>query len=650
MSSSSRTIGAGLAVALMALATAACDRHTDAVASGSTPPRLTIEDILRIDQTGPPFWSADGRQIGFLWGPGTERNLWAADARATAPGRPGADTLRQLAPLVDRAAPIVSPDWKQVAYVSKKHVWTVPLLGGRPVQLTKDEAKYSALIWSPDSTRLAFIATRNDQDDIGVVSASGGPVTMIAGTPRDEDSPIWAPGSDRLAFIRRFDDWKGYEVWVSSADGKNQHPVVKETYDKGVEEFHFETNAQWAPDGKRLTYLSNRSGFHHVAVVSADGGEPIDLTKGSFVDYSPSWSPDGARIAFVSSRAAALEERHIWSVNAAGGDPVRLSGDGLCARPAWSPDGKRVAYQRSTATEPNEIVVQDAAPSATAVRLTESRPSPELTASFVAPEPVTLTARDGYKSHAVLLRPADSANGRRPALMYFHGKGNVNTAGWGGLSNYAFHQYLVQRGYAILFVNWRGDLGYGSAYEQVNYRDYGGGEIDDVRAAKEFLQKEVGADPERVACWGGSYGGYMTMLAITKAPDICSAGISLYGVSDWITFVKQNKVKLWRERLLAKLGDPDKDREVWERANAMQFVAQAHQPLLILQGMDDDGVVPAQGETLYDALHRAQKNVQYVAYVGEGHGFRHTGSERDLFNRVTSFLTEYNGPRVVGTK
>ena len=118
----------------------------------------------------------------------------------------------------------------------------------------------------------------------------------------------------------------------------------------------------------------------------------------------------------------------------------------------------------------------------------------------------------------------------------------------------------------MIFVNWRGThVGYGSAYEQANYRDYGGGELDDVVAAGEALQREAGADPKRIACWGESYGGYMTMLAVTKTPGLCSAGISLYGVSDWTTFLKQSKRKLWRMRLVAKLGDPAKDPAVDSR-------------------------------------------------------------------------------------
>jgi dipeptidyl aminopeptidase/acylaminoacyl peptidase len=440
----------------------------------------------------------------------------------------------------------------------------------------------------------------------------------------------------------RFDNWQGYDLWISSVDGKQQHQVVRETYDKGVEEFQFSGNRQWSPDGKRLVYLSNRTGFNHVWTIAAEGGEPTELTTGSYVDYSPAWSPAGDRILFVSSRAGDLEDRHIWSVNATGGDPVRLSGDGFCASPAWSPDGKRIAYLRSSATEPPEVVVQDAVAGARSVRLTESRPDPALTANFVEPQAVTYTSKDGMKVHAVLLKPRQTAGGG-PALMYFHGKSGLNLKGWGGLPDYAFHQYLVQQGYSIIFVNWRGThVGYGNAYEQANYRDYGGGELDDVVAAKDVLVKQAGADSSRVACWGGSYGGYMTMLAMTKAPAVCSAGISLYGVSDWTPFLKQSKRKLWRMRLVAKLGDPAKDQQLWDRSAAIKFASQARFPLLMAQGMDDDGVLPAQSEALLDAMRQAGKTAEYVAYTGEGHGFRHTGSLRDLYERVEAFLAKYN--------
>jgi dipeptidyl aminopeptidase/acylaminoacyl peptidase len=630
------------ASSLMLLASIAC------AGSAAAPPaarRATIEELLRIDQAGAPVWAPDGRQVGFQWGPGTERDFWAADASAAKPASRGSATVRQLAPLTGRADGVVSPDWRLMAYVAKKHIWVTPLGGGRPVRVTSEEGKYSGLNWAPDSRQLAFILERSDQDDIGIGSASGGAVTMIAATPRDEDSPIWSPSSDRLAFIRRFDDWTGYEIWVSAPDGTKQHQVVREAYQKGVEEFHFDGNNQWSPDGKRLAYLSSRTGYDHVWTVAVDGGEPTELTKGAFVDYDPGWSPAGDRILFVSSRSGDLEDRHVWVVAASGGAPVRLTGDGLCGRPAWSRDGKRLAYLRSNSTQPPEVVVQDARAGAPTLQLTESRPDPGLTADFVEPEAVTWASKDGMKVHGVLLRPRNASGGPRPALMYFHGKGGINLKGWGGLPDYVFHQYLVRQGYAILFVNWRGThVGYGAAYEQANFRDYGGGELDDVVTGAQMLAGQAGADPARVACWGGSYGGYMTMLAMTKTPEVCSAGVSLYGVSDWTTFLQQSKRKLWRMRLVAKLGDPNKDPALWNKSAAIRYAAQARAPLLILQGLDDDGVMPVQGESLYDAMHLLGKNVEYVAYVGEGHGFRHTGSLQDLYDRVDAFLANYNRP------
>jgi dipeptidyl aminopeptidase/acylaminoacyl peptidase len=125
---------------------------------------------------------------------------------------------------------------------------------------------------------------------------------------------------------------------------------------------------------------------------------------------------------------------------------------------------------------------------------------------------------------------------------------------------------------------------------------------------------------------------------------VCSAGISLYGVSDWTSFLQQSKRKLWRMRLVAKLGDPKKDPDLWNKSAAIRYAAQARSPLLILQGLDDDGVMPVQGESLYDAMHQLGKNVEYVAYVGEGHGFKHTGSLQDLYDRVDAFLARFNRP------
>ena len=607
--------------------------------------QITLEEILSVEQAGAPVWSPDGRRLAFAWGAGTERDLWAVQADAGRKGRPGDPSLQQIAPLVARGGAVVSPDWRRIAFTAKQHIWVLPLEGGRPERITVKEGRYSGLNWSPDATRVAFVLTEKDQDDVGIATVGQPRVTMLATRTVDEDSPIWAPTSDRVAFIRRFEDWRGYEIWTSGIDGADPRPIVKETYDRGVEEFAFEGNAHWSADGTRIAYLSNRTGYNHVWIAHVDGRDPVEITKGPWVDYSPRWSPSGDRIAFISSRVDDLEDRHVWIVAASGGDPVRVSPDGFCTEPVWSPDARRLAYLRSSTTEPPEITVQEARAGTTAVSLTESRPNPAVTAGFVAPKAVRWTSKDGTPVPGILLT-AGRSDTPRPGLMFFHGKGGINLKGWGGLNSYAFHQYLVQRGYAVLFVNWRGThVGYGSAFEQANFGDYAGGELDDVVSGAEYLAREAGVDAQRIACWGTSYGGYMTMLAITKAPGVCSAGISLYGVSDWTPFVKESKRKLWRMRLIAKLGEPDKHRDAYDRAAAINFAGQATSPLLILQGSDDDGVVPAQGESLHDAMKKAGKVVDYAIYWGEGHGFRHTGSLRDLYTRTERFLNAHNVKR-----
>jgi dipeptidyl aminopeptidase/acylaminoacyl peptidase len=637
-------LGTPLALVLLH---AACSTTSSAPSTAETvasQPAITIEHILNIKQVSRPSWSLDGQEVAYTTGKGTEIDLWAS--RTSVPAAAG--TARQIAPLADRAQASLSPDWQWIAFVSKQRIWKIPAAGGDVVKLTEAAGKYASLTWSPDSSRVAFVLDQKDQTDVGVVPAAGGATVWIAATPFDEDSPVWSPDSGRLAFIRRADDWASYEIWVSGGDASAPRSIVKETYDRGVEEFGFSERGHWSPDGTRIVYLSNRKGFNHVWTVPVAGGEPTQITRGEFVDYSPSFSPSGDQILFISSRAGDREDRHVWTVPAGGGDPVRLSADGFSASPEWSPDGSRVAYLRSSATEPPEVVVQEARPGAPATRLTESRGDPHATAGFVAPEAVSYPSRDGTQVPAILLRPAGPAGQSRPALVYFHGKGGVNLKGWGGLPNYPFHQYLVQQGYAILFVNWRGThVGYGNAFEQANYRDYAGGELDDVVAGAQFLQREVGVDPRRIACWGGSYGGYMTMLAITKAPDVFSAGISLYGVSDWVPFLAQNKRRLWTHRLLSKLGDPVKDRALYERAASIRFSAQARSPLLLLTGLDDDGVVPEQALSLFSAMKKAGKFVEYAAYTGEGHGFRHTGSLRDLYTRVEAFLARHNAGRPV---
>ena len=136
----------------------------------------------------------------------------------------------------------------------------------------------------------------------------------------------------------------------------------------------------------------------------------------------------------------------------------------------------------------------------------------------------------------------------------------------------------------------------------------------------QLLARQAGADPKRVACWGESYGGYMTMLAITKTPEVCNAGVSLYGVSDWTTFLKQSKRKLWRMRLHREAGRSGEGSSLWNRSAAIHYAAQARSRSSVTQGLDDDGVMPVQGESLYDAMHRLGRPQVPLATSARGTG------------------------------
>src|SRR5581483_11316644 len=142
------------ALLLAAAGATACGSNVATPAAASGAPSITINDILQIDQAGQPIWSPDGSEVGFQWGLGTERDWWAASASASKPASRGDAAVRQVAPLTGRASTAISPDWRSIAYVSKKHVWTVPAGGGRPVRVTNEEGKYSTLTWSPDSKRI----------------------------------------------------------------------------------------------------------------------------------------------------------------------------------------------------------------------------------------------------------------------------------------------------------------------------------------------------------------------------------------------------------------------------------------------------------------------------------------------------------------
>ncbi|MEZ5355327.1 MAG: prolyl oligopeptidase family serine peptidase [Bryobacteraceae bacterium] len=327
---------------------------------------------------------------------------------------------------------------------------------------------------------------------------------------------------------------------------------------------------------------------------------------------------------------------------AAAGGPVNpvTTGKGIEWSPVMTSDGKAVAFLRSDAKTPARAAILSAfgAPR-------DLAPAEFPSDALVEPQPVTLAAADGMRIHAQLFLPAGAAGEKHPAVIFFHGGSRRQMLlGWHYLpyyhNAYAFNQYLASRGYVVLSVNYRSGIGYGMEFrEALNYGATGASEFNDVLGAGLYLQGRPEVDPRRVGVWGGSYGGYLTALGLSRAPDLFAAGVDIHGVHDWNVVI----------RGFNPAYDPDKRAEFAKTAFAsspMASVGTWKAPVLLIHGDDDRNVPFSESVSLAEALRKQGVVHEELVFPDEIHGFLLHARWLEAFRAASDFLDR----RVKGRK
>lgn len=581
---------------------------------------------------------ADGKSIVFVRGGGANRRGEIPNPSSSPEGTEQAIFVVPLAGgaprrLADGHSPTVSPGTSRVAYVLKEQVWSAPLEGdGKPAQLFKGRGETVTLRWSPDGSRLAFVSRRGDHSFIGVHDPAGKTLLYLDPSVDRDAAPVWAPDGKSLAFarvpatreIQSFRPHREGEPWsirvADAATGKSRE-IFRAATGRGSVFRNVVARSQilWA-DGDRVVFPWERDGWTHLYSVPAAGGSPMLLTPGPFEVEYVSLSPDGKSVLFNSNQDD-IDRRHLWRVTPAGGKPVAVtSGNGIEWSPVATSDGKAVAYFRSGAKMPPQPAirtgsgaVRELAPSTIPADFPES--------ALALPEPVILTAADGMKIHAQLFRPSHAAAGERHrAAIFFHGGSRRQMLlGWHYnyyyRNSYAFNQYLAGQGYVVLSVNYRSGIGYGMEFrEALDYGAVGASEFNDVIGAGLYLKGRPDVDPDRIALWGGSYGGYLTALGLARASDLFAAGVDFHGVHDWNEVIRNFEPSY----------DPEKRQDISRVAfnsSPMAWINTWRSPVLLIHGDDDRNVPFSQSVDLAEALRRKGVEFEELIFPDEIHDF-----------------------------
>jgi len=552
--------------------------------------------------------------------------------------------------------PVLSPAGDSIAFIKDHQVWMASTDGTVAAHnLFTTQGNSSSLQFSPDGSALAFVSQRGDHSIIGVYRFASKSIEWVSPAFKKDASPRWRPDGKKLVFIRQSGSGTNTDSLLArkpvpwsicvAAPGDAAAQTIytsPNTLEGSVPSTHGGFNLHWAA-GNKICFLSYADGWPHLYSVDADGGTAMLLTPGKFMAEHIRLSPDGNWLYFAANAgpdALDIDRRHVCraAVNKPGVE-VLTPGTGN----EWSPVvvGSNIALISATAQRPPLPAILPSTEKKWRLLGEEMIPASYPTSLLVTPKQVVFTSPDGVEVHAQLFVPTNGA-AKNPAVVYIHG-GPMRQMllGWHYsdyyANGYATNQYLASLGFVVLSVNYRLGIGYGFNFHQPPLSGrYGAAEYQDIKAAAEWLQKQSMVDANRIGVYGGSYGGYLTAMALAKDSKLFAAGVDVHGVHDWSTIGWLPEQNSGYE----KIPDLDKAIEVAYRSSPVAYLQGWTSPVLIIHGDDDRNVPLNQSTDLVRRLEKLHVPMETKLVVGDTHHWMKYSNALALDQAIADFFIQ----------
>jgi len=518
-------------------------------------------------------------------------------------------------------APCLCPNGRQLVFANGDTVWRAPIDGlAEASQLFSTRGRVESLAWSPDGERLAFVANRHTHSFVGIYSGANSPIQWVAPSISRDTQPRWSADGRRLAFVRLASDralsypgprrfWdvqqlylRAYEpklwsIWVAdieTGEARKWWSSGRSLKDSAVDWWPY---MDWAA-GERIVFMSYQDGWRHLYTLAAPEGEPELLTPGAYSIDDVTQTVDRLYLVFSANGGADtddIDRRHLFTVPVDRAEVSALtSGAGL----EWAPvivDTERVALISASAQRPPQTAIARLDRGSLQLITLPQSAAPYPINRLVVPRKVTFKAKDGTTVHGQLfVSNALNATPRsNPAVLYIHGgPGPQQLLGWHPMdyysNDYCLNQALAERGFVVLAVNFRTDFSYGHEYQfAAASGPHGAADYQDIQAAGLYLQSLPQVDPARVGVYGGSYGGYMTALALAHDSNLFKVGVDIHGVHDWID---QYSLRTILEQRAYDRGDVQTMLDTAWRSSPASAVSTWRSPVLFISGDDDRNV------------------------------------------------------------
>jgi dipeptidyl aminopeptidase/acylaminoacyl peptidase len=596
---------------------------------------IKVADLLQINHLAGVAIAPDGKRVAYISDASGRLNLWLMNADGT--------DAHQLLHSDDRQAGVTfSHAGDQIVFIQDKggdetyDLYAVAAAGGEPRNLTNtDKISEANPLFSPDGSQLAFSSKEKTSPsaNLAVMTWPSGTVQQLTHETDPKASwnaVFWSPDGASLFAVRTVgvEDSDIYRVDVKSGQ------TEKLTAHSGKELI---VPGDISPDGKTLLLGSNRKqGYPNVALFDLASKQWRWVTDTHWQATPGDFSPDGKTftytlnadgretIEFADTATLKTSERGIPAgLNFGAGNPT-----------AFAPDGSYL-FVHQDSTHPANLY--SLSPNGSQKQLTHNESSALTTAVLPGSQLVVYKTFDGKLISAFVWVPFNlKRDGTAPAVVMPHGGPTGQTLD--SFNNRAI--LLASRGFVVIAPNVRGSTGYGMEFQKSNFKDLGGADLKDEIAAVDFLKATGFVDAKKVGIWGGSYGGFMTLMAIGKNPDVWAAAVDEYGILNWLTMLQHEDPRL-QEYEKGLLGDPQKDLAVYEASSPLKYIRNERAPLLVLQGERDIRVPKEEAEQVVAILKGEGRTVEAVYYPQEGHGFIKREHVLDELSRSVAWFERY---------
>jgi dipeptidyl aminopeptidase/acylaminoacyl peptidase len=551
----------------------------------------------------------------------TERTIWMIDMET--------DSLQKIGAGI---APAFSPDGTKLIYLNRGEVWQ--FTAGKKLEPTKlffVRSGVQSLRWSPDGSKIAFVANRGDHAFIGYYDLKSNKVVYVDPSVDNDSDPAWSPDGNSLAYIRSPFE-KDRLLFVPKRQGhpwsiRIHHVLSGETKDlwraspgQGsilFDELPVTANKLIWAKGNQLIFPWENNGWQQLYAFDMNTRMVKHLTPGEGEVENAEISQDLSAL-YYTCNIGDIDRRHIWKYDFNTNQSIQITKGNI----EWSPvpTSNGLAYLYSTAVNPAWPAIMKSNEKAEDLAK-KSFPQSFPKSGIVIPTAIKITATDGMQVPAQLFLPSNKKTGEKsPAIIFLHGGSRRQMLlgfnyGQYYSNAYALNQYFASKGYIVISLNFRSGIGYGLNFREAeNYGATGASEFNDVLGAGLYLKSRDDVDAKKITLWGGSYGGFLTAMGLSRASDLFACGVDIHGVHDWNEGIRNFVPSYVPEKMpdfksLAFRSSPEHTVDGWKS------------PVLFIHGDDDRNVNFT--ETVRMAALLRKKNVYFeqLVFPDEVHNF-----------------------------